>query len=134
QRASSYQYVSPDMIGAADLDDYGDWQPAHHDNQGYGAVVDPRGVPAGWTPYSYGHWAWIAPWGWTWVEAEPWGFAPFHYGRWARFGNRWGWSPGPRVRRPVYAPALVMFVGGAGVTAWFPLGPHEHYEPWYHAS
>jgi hypothetical protein len=149
QRASSYQYVSPDMIGAADLDDYGDWQPANQDNQGYGAVWYPRSVPAGWTPYSNGHWAWVAPWGWTWVEAEPWGFAPFHYGRWANFGGRWGWVPGPPRSafggdvRPIYSPALVAFVGGGGgglsgvigaIAAWFPLGPRESYQPWYHAS
>jgi hypothetical protein len=149
QRASAYQYVSPDMIGAADLDDYGDWQPANQDNQGYGAVWYPRSVPAGWTPYSNGHWAWVAPWGWTWVEAEPWGFAPFHYGRWASFGGRWGWVPGPPPSafggeiRPIYSPALVAFVGGpggglsiaiGGIAAWFPLGPREAYQPWYHAS
>jgi hypothetical protein len=149
ERAYAYQYVSPDMIGAADLDDYGDWQPANQDNQGYGAVWYPRSVPAGWTPYSNGHWAWVAPWGWTWVEAEPWGFAPFHYGRWANFGGRWGWVPGPPPAafggevRPIYSPALVAFVGGGGgglsisigaVAAWFPLGPREAYQPWYHAS
>ena len=149
ERSNAYQYVSPDMIGAADLDDYGDWQPANQDNQGYGAVWYPRSVPAGWTPYSNGHWAWVAPWGWTWVEAEPWGFAPFHYGRWASFGGRWGWVPGPPPSafggeiRPIYSPALVAFVGGPGgglsisigaFAAWFPLGPREAYQPWYHAS
>jgi len=47
--------------------------------------------------------------------------------------------------RPVYAPALVAFVGGAGfgvsvgvggggVAAWFPLGPGEVYRPAYHVS
>jgi len=149
ERSYAYRYVSPDMIGAADLDDYGDWQQANQDNQGYGAVWYPRGVPAGWTPYSNGHWAWVAPWGWTWVEAEPWGFAPFHYGRWANFGGRWGWVPGPPASafggevRPIYSPALVAFVGGGGgglsvaigaIAAWFPLGPREVYQPWYHAS
>jgi hypothetical protein len=147
ERSYAYHYVSPDMIGAADLDDYGDWQ--QQDNQGYGAVWYPRGVPGGWTPYSNGHWAWVAPWGWTWVEAEPWGFAPFHYGRWANFGGRWGWVPGPPPSafggeiRPIYSPALVAFVGGGGggisisigaFAAWFPLGPREVYQPWYHAS
>jgi hypothetical protein len=148
ERSYAYQYVSPDMIGAADLDQYGDWQPANQDAQGYGAVWYPREVPSGWTPYSNGHWAWVAPWGWTWVEAEPWGFAPFHYGRWANFGGRWGWIPGPPPSafggeiRPIYSPALVAFVGGGGgfgisigaVTAWFPLGPREVYQPWYHSS
>ena len=149
ERSYAYHYVSPDMIGAADLDEYGDWQPANQDNQGYGAVWYPRDVPSGWTPYSNGHWAWVAPWGWTWVEAEPWGFAPFHYGRWANFGGRWGWVPGPPASafggevRPIYSPALVAFVGGGGgglsvaigaIAAWFPLGPREVYQPWYHAS
>jgi hypothetical protein len=148
ERANAWQYVSPDMIGAADLDEYGDWQPANQDPQGYGPVWYPRSLPAGWTPYSYGHWAWVAPWGWTWVEAEPWGFAPFHYGRWANFGGRWGWMPGPPPSafggeiRPIYSPALVAFVGGGGgfgisigaFTAWFPLGPREVYQPWYHSS
>jgi hypothetical protein len=83
------------------------------------------------------------------VEAEPWGFAPFHYGRWANFGGRWGWVPGPPASafggeiRPIYSPALVAFVGGGGggisiaigaIAAWFPLGPREVYQPWYHAS
>ena len=150
----SEQYVDPGMIGAGDLGQYGDWNP----DPEYGAVWFPRAVPANWVPYSNGHWAWVAPWGWTWVEAEPWGFAPFHYGRWAAFNGRWGWVPGPppsafaglgaRPPRPVYSPALVAFVGGprfslsigfgggsgGGVTAWFPLGPHEAYQPWYHAS
>ena len=150
--AASAQYVDPGMVGVADLGQYGDWNP----NPDYGNVWFPRAVPTGWTPYSNGHWAWVAPWGWTWIEAEPWGFAPFHYGRWAAFDGRWGWVPGPppsifvgqRPPRPVYSPALVAFVGGprfsisvgfgggsgAGVTAWFPLGPREAYHPWYHAS
>ena len=91
-----------------------------------------------------------APWGWTWVDSSPWGFAPFHYGRWAQIGGRWGWIPGVAVGggyRPVYAPALVTFLGvgavvGVGVGAalaagrigWLPLGPREPFHPWYHAS
>mgnify|MGYP003694811811 CR=1 FL=1 len=47
-------------------------------------------------------------------EDEPWGFAPFHYGRWAFVDSSWCWVPGPRGVRPVYAPALVAFVGGGG--------------------
>jgi len=38
-----------------------------------------------WAPYRYGRWEYIAPWGYTWVDEEPWGFAPFHYGRWVNF-------------------------------------------------
>jgi hypothetical protein len=152
--AVSGQYVDPGMIGISDLGEYGDWTP---DPQ-YGAVWYPHALPADWIPYQNGHWAWIAPWGWTWVEAEPWGFAPFHYGRWAEFNGRWGWVAGPspaiwtdggvRPPRPIYAPALVAFVGGpafsvsvgfgaapgAGVTAWFALGPREPYVPWYQTT
>ena len=143
--AASAPYVDDGMIGVSDLGQYGNWNP----NPDYGQVWFPRAVRADWTPYSNGHWAWVAPWGWTWIEAEPWGFAPFHYGRWANFDGRWGWVPGPppavfggRPPRPIYSPALVAFVGGSGLslsrnidlTAWFPLGPREPYAPWYHAS
>jgi hypothetical protein len=129
--ASASQYVNGDTIGAADLSANGDWESDSDD----GPVWYPSGVAVGWQPYSCGRWAWVAPWGWTWVECESWGFAPFHYGRWVHRGPRWGWIPGPPFVRPYYSPALVVFVGGgAGVTAWFPLGPREPYVPWYHAS
>ena len=130
----SSRYVSPDVVGAEDLDEYGDWQPSRE----YGNVWYPR-VEAGWAPYHTGHWAWIDPWGWTWVDDAPWGYAPFHYGRWAFVRGRWGWVPGPIAVRPVYAPALVVFVGGRGPglggnVAWFALGPREVYVPSYHVS
>ncbi len=144
--AVSAHYVSRDVIGYEDLDPYGAWR----EDPEYGAVWFPTGVAVGWAPYRYGHWVYVAPWGWTWIEDEPWGFAPFHYGRWALVGGVWGWVPGPVVvvgvaARPVYAPALVGFVGGgrfsvsvtigggAGV-AWFPLGPRDVWVPAYHAS
>jgi hypothetical protein len=138
----SAQYVSRDVDGVYDLDDYGDWQSVPD----YGEIWVPRGVAVGWAPYRFGHWVWIGPWGWTWVESEPWGFAPFHYGRWAFVGGYWGWVPGPMVVRPMYAPALVGFVGGGGFgvsvgfgagfsgVAWFPLGPRDVWVPGFHAS
>ncbi|HEX7770028.1 MAG TPA: DUF6600 domain-containing protein, partial [Dokdonella sp.] len=135
----SRNYVSDDTIGYADLDEYGSWSSVPE----YGHVWYPTRVSAGWAPYRSGHWAWIDPWGWTWVDNYSWGFAPFHYGRWAYIGNRWGWCPGPRHVRAVYAPALVAFVGGngwgvsintGGPVGWFPLGPRDVYVPWYRAS
>jgi len=36
-----------------------------------------------WAPYREGHWAWIEPWGWTWVDDASFGFVTSHYGRWA---------------------------------------------------
>lgn len=123
--------LNMDTVGGGDLQQYGSWSP----ESDYGAVWFPASVPDGWQPYCYGRWTWLAPWGWTWIDAEPWGFAPFHYGRWAVFGGKWGWIPGPPVVHPVYAPALVVFVHpGNGVSAWFPLGPNEPYAPWYHSS
>jgi FecR protein len=137
--AESSNYISPEMTGASDLDEYGHWRYAAD----YGPVWTPVGVGPGWAPYRYGHWVWVAPWGWTWVEDEPWGFAPFHYGRWAFVESSWCWVPGPVYVRPVYAPALVAFVGGGGFSvgvgigagvAWFPLAPREVFVPWYRTS
>ena len=139
----SARYVSRDVVGYEDLDDNGSWR----SDPDYGDVWVPR-VARGWAPYRDGHWAWISPWGWTWVDDEPWGYAPFHYGRWVYARNDWCWVPGPRTVRPVYAPALVVFVGGpsfgvsisfgggrgGGNVGWFPLGPREVYVPGYNAS
>ena len=129
------------MVGYEDLDDYGAWQT----DPNYGAVWFPRSTPAGWAPYRYGHWESVQPWGWTWIDDEPWGFAPFHYGRWASVRGRWGWVPGEAKLRPVYAPALVAFVGGQGWSGsasfgsgggvgWVPLAPGEPFVPAYRAS
>jgi len=141
EHSMSAHYVSRDMIGYEDLDQYGHWQNVPD----YGNVWVPNGTPGGWAPYHNGHWISVAPWGWTWVEDEPWGFAPFHYGRWAVIGGGWAWVPGPPAVRPVYAPALVAFVGGRGFgvslefgggagVAWFPLGPRDVFVPGYHTS
>ena len=131
------RYVSPEMTGAEDLDRYGRWD--RHPE--YGVVWYPTTVSVGWAPYRYGHWAYIGPWGWTWVDDAPWGFAPFHYGRWVNWHGRWGWVPGQYVARPVYAPALVAWFGGpnvsisigigSGVVGWVPLAPREVYYPTY---
>lgn len=137
----SARYVSREVVGYQQLDNYGDWQ----SDATYGDVWFPRNVDADWAPYRDGQWVNVAPWGLTWVDAAPWGFAPFHYGRWARVGPRWGWVPGRPNGRPVYSPALVGFVGGganAGVqigngrngVGWFPLAPGEQWRPGYHAS
>jgi hypothetical protein len=146
----SSRYVSSDVIGYEDLDEYGGWRPVPE----YGTVWFPHTTIVGWAPYRYGHWVWISPWGWTWVDDAPWGFAPFHYGRWVAVGGVWGWVPcapravvGVAYVRPVYAPALVAWVGGphfsvgigvgggGGVgVAWFPLAPREVYVPSYRVS
>ena len=136
-RVRSSSYVSNQMIGAADLDEYGRWE---SDPQ-FGAVWFPTTVAAGWAPFRDGYWTWMTPWGWTWVDAAPWGFAPSHYGRWAFVGGRWGWCPGGLVARPFWSPAMVGWVGGAGwgvslsvgapVYGWVPLAWGEPFRPWW---
>ena len=132
------QYLTAGVTGYEDLNQYGTWI----DDSSYGEVWMPRAVPSGWAPYRTGHWAYVQPWGWTWIDDQPWGFAPYHYGRWANRNSRWMWVPPQRDVRPVYAPALVAFVGGVELSAalsrqssapvgWFPLGPREVYVPPY---
>jgi hypothetical protein len=150
--------VSAAMTGWQMLDGNGSWETV----DGFGAVWFPSAAAVGtadWVPYRYGHWRWIAPWGWTWIDDKEWGFAPSHYGRWARFpgaephpldadpegaapAERWGWVPGPPTAPALYVPAAVAFLGTAGVgisypdatgpaVAWFPLAPGEAYWPSY---
>lgn len=153
----SARYVSPGVIGYQDLDANGSWTA----NSPYGPVWTPTSVPAGWAPYRYGQWVWIAPWGWTWVDSASWGFAPFHYGRWVNWNGGWAWAPGSAgYWNPYYAPALVGWVGGPGFGVgfgwgggwgfgvslnfgWFPLGWGQPYYPhycgwghggWYHGG
>jgi hypothetical protein len=123
------------MVGYADLDEHGSWQTYPE----YGAVWFPTTVAPGWAPYSDGYWTDVGGWGPTWVDRAPWGYAPFHYGRWAWIGGRWGWCPGGYVARPLWAPALVAWVGGPGwglsvrqgapVYGWVPLGWGDAYHP-----
>ena len=136
-------YVPP-APGVEELANYGDWK----DDPQYGHLWVPRQVETGWQPYRRGHWGFVPPWGYTWIDDAPWGFAPFHYGRWVSVRGSWGWVPVERgvavdrAYRPVYSPAMVTFIGNpaaltvgiAGVKAsvgWVPLGPGEPWRPWY---
>ena len=150
-RSRSARYVSPELTGYEDLDQNGTWRT----DRTYGSVWVPTRVSRDWAPYREGHWAWVDPWGWTWVDDAPYGFVTSHYGRWAYLNDGygvagWAWVPPYRnanqnvyAQRPVYSPALVTFVGalnalrgfgnGGGV-AWFPLAPGEVYMPSYQTS
>lgn len=137
ERSVALRHVSPEMTGAEELDRHGRWEthPEH------GAIWIPVAVQPGWAPYRHGRWTWVSPWGWTWIDEAPWGFAPFHYGRWVHWRSHWCWVPGAYAPRPVYAPALVAWVGGShgGVSVhiggpavgWVPLAPRELYHPLY---
>jgi hypothetical protein len=135
--ALSARYVPYGVYGVADLDHHGTWRVVPT----YGAIWVPHGVAVGWTPYSMGRWMYDPYYGWTWIDAAPWGWAPYHYGRWVHVSGYWGWAPGPVVVRPYYAPALVAFFGGGGVSVgisiggphvgWVALGWGEPIVPWW---
>lgn len=133
----SSRFVSTGMTGYEELDRNGSWT----ENVEYGALWTPRNVAIDWAPYRDGRWIWLAPWGWTWVDNAPWGYAPSHYGRWVMVDRRWCWAPGRPAGRPVWAPALVGWVGGEHFArdhrpglGWFPLSPRERYVPTYRVS
>ncbi len=140
----AYRYVSPELTGADELDTYGRWESSSE----FGPLWLPLRVAVDWAPYRQGRWTWHRHWGWTWVDELPWGYATSHYGRWVYWRNRWCWAPGSvRVARPVFAPALVGWVGSGHVqvgihiggrtappVAWYPLAPYEVYKPWYRHS
>ena len=115
------RHVPAGMTGWQDLDRHGDWI-SNTDN---GPLWLPRTVSPGWAPYQVGRWAWVSPWGWTWIDAAPWGFAPFHYGSWLRYGDRWAWSPGPRGPRVRYAPAQHAWIGRPSVGITVQIGGHR---------
>ncbi len=59
ERGASAAYVSPEMVGYADLDPYGSWQQLPD----YGAVWFPHEVATDWAPYSDGYWTNVGGWG-----------------------------------------------------------------------
>jgi len=136
--ANAAAQVSPEMTGEAELARFGAW------SMGAGGLRlwTPAKLPAGWQPYQQGAWSWKQPWGWTWVDDQPWGFAPFHYGRWLRAKGRWAWTPGQwGSARPVFAPALVAWIGGPALSVdggpaigWVALAPDEPVFPGYAVS
>ncbi len=135
--STTTRFVSSGMTGYEELDRNGTWT----ESVEYGPLWTPRNVALDWAPYSDGRWTWLAPWGWTWVDNAPWGYAPSHYGRWVMVGRRWCWAPGRPVGRPVWAPALVGWVGGNGGgprpgpgLGWYPLSPRDRFVPTYRVS
>ncbi|HEY1149119.1 MAG TPA: DUF6600 domain-containing protein, partial [Pseudoduganella sp.] len=135
------RYLPSDVTGYEELDQYGTWV----DSPEYGTLWTPRLVPSGWAPYRDGRWVWVDPWGWTWVDNAPWGYAPSHYGRWVVVNNRWCWAPGRFVGRPVWAPAMVGWVGGSNWSVsigsysgpgvgWYPLSPRDRFIPTYRVT
>jgi hypothetical protein len=130
-QAASARQLPAGVYGAETLDQHGSWRTV----QTYGSVWVPAGVAPGWSPYTTGRWIWDPRFGWTWLDDAPWGWAPYHHGRWIFVGSYWAWAPGPIVVRPVYSPALVVFLGGPVVVGrplyWAPLGWGEPVIRWW---
>jgi hypothetical protein len=128
-RAHYNEYYDTDIYGAEELTDHGDW--IH--TRDYGYVWRPwRSSISGWadwSPYRYGTWRWIHPFGWTWVNDEPWGWATYHYGRWVWYNGFWHWAPysSYHVGRSWWRPALVVFTTWGNNYCWYPLPYHYAY-------
>lgn len=125
--SQAYKYVSPDVYGADDLDQYGQWVPSQ-----YGQVWAPQPPTPDWAPYSDGQWDYEPYYGYTWVDYAPWGWAPYHYGRWFHNGAYgWCWWPGAFGVQTLWSPALVGFFGlGVGL-GWVALAPFEAFFGWW---
>lgn len=85
----------------------------------FGQVWIPRNVGRNFHPYvTNGHWV-MTNRGNMWVSGYSWGWAPFHYGRWFFDDfHGWAWVPGYE-----WAPAWVVWRGGAGYYGWAPMRP-----------
>ena len=142
RNAASRRHTNDYYVGAEDLDNHGTWSEVPD----YGQVWRPTETDPDWAPYRNGHWVYEPYWGWTWVSYDDWGWAPYHYGRWMYVNGGWGWWPGPVYAEPFYqpiwAPAYVSFFGfgggfgfgwggGWGSVGWLPLGPCDHFHPWW---
>ena len=133
------QYYDRDVYGAEDLNDYGEW--IH--TKKYGYVWRPYSSSVSqytaWSPYRYGHWRWIPPYGWTWVNDEPWGWATYHHGRWVWDNGSWYWTPYGYYRnaRSWWHPALVVIRILGGNVCWYPL-PYNYgyydYNSYYYSQ
>lgn len=130
------KYYDRDIYGAEDLNEYGEWIYTKK----YGYVWRPfRNATSSytdWSPYRYGQWRWIPPYGWTWVNDEPWGWATYHHGRWVYIDNNWAWTPYSynRTGRSRWRPALVVVTYSGSLICWYPLPYNQSYYNYNHYS
>lgn len=123
------KYYDRDIYGAEDLNDYGEWIYTRD----YGYVWRPHRSSIrqydNWSPYRYGHWRWVPPYGWTWINDEPWGWATYHYGRWVYVNGYWVWTPYGyyRPRRSWWHPAIVVVTYYENNICWYPLPYRSRY-------
>ncbi len=122
-------YYDQDIYGAEDLNDNGSWEYTRDYGYVWRPYVSAINVYRDWSPYRYGSWRWVPPFGWTWVNDEPWGWATYHHGRWIWYHGRWVWTPYGyyRSNRSWWYPALVVIRVINRNICWYPLPYHYSY-------
>lgn len=118
QTPSSVQ-ISQDVIGASDLDRYGEW--VYIDNRPCWRPT----VVVDYTPYHHGYWNSVHNVGNVWVGNYPFSYVTSHHGYWdhhARYG--WVWSYAPQ-----WSPARCATIRYGDYFVWAPV--NRHYRPVY---
>lgn len=116
-------YIEDCVPGRYDVDRYGEWV----DTPVYGRAWRPHVAVAGWSPFLYGRWMFLSPFGWTWVSFEPWGWITYHYGSWVTT-SRYGWVWVPSVSYRVWYPARARIIVERESARWVPLRPGERFD------
>jgi len=107
-------YLEEDIVGAEDLEDYGEWVYADD----YDAYAWQPYVVEDWQPYFYGRWYDSPYLGSTWIPEEPWGYVTHHYGSW-NYDHYYGWIWLPGY---TWRPAHVHWVASGDYYGWVPIG------------
>ena len=92
--AAAQEVVSVSVEFHIALEPFGAW----HHHARFGEVWVPAYRPAGWRPYTVGHWVYTETYGWYWIEDSDeadWGWITYHYGRWYDDPDEgWVWIAG----------------------------------------
>ena len=107
-------YLEEDIVGAEDLEDYGEWVYADD----YNVYAWQPYVVEDWQPYFYGRWYDSPYFGSTWIPEEPWGYVTHHYGSW-NYDHYYGWIWLPGY---TWRPAHVHWVASGDYFGWVPIG------------
>lgn len=129
RKAAYNKYYDRDFYGAEELNDNGEW--TYTSDYGYVWRPYERTISGydNWSPYRYGQWRWVPPYGWTWIGDESWGWATYHHGRWVFYNGAWCWTPYSRnrSRRSWWRPALVVVASVGNNICWYPLPYYNNY-------
>lgn len=111
--------IGNDILGASDLDRYGEWVTI--DSTPYWRPT----VVVDYTPYRNGYWNYVGNVGNVWVGNYPFCYVTSHYGYWD-YNRTYGWVWG---YRPQWSPAWCATVQYGDYFVWAPV--NRHYRPVY---